>query len=230
MTRVRTGLNKGMRWVVGSGTHGCWLGLYELEKQIAIKPFVQPGMTVFDIGANAGFYTLAFSRLVGSEGSVWAFEPFAENANNLLRHMKVNQLDNVTLVQAALADQGGIMGFKVGKNHYTGTIAEEESYKVPALVLDELVETGVAPVPDVIKIDVEGAESLVLEGARRLLKSKKTTLFISLHGDEEKARCQKILDDLEYKIFMLDGSASNGRPLNDDVFTMPKEMFSRRRA
>ena len=48
VVRVRTGLNKGMRWIVGSGTHGCWLGTYESDKQQALKQFVKTGMTVFD--------------------------------------------------------------------------------------------------------------------------------------------------------------------------------------
>src|SRR5688572_27975846 len=71
--KVQSGINRGMKWIVGSSIHGCWLGTYELEKQPVIERFVRPGMTVFDIGANAGFYTLAFSRLVGEEGRVWAF-------------------------------------------------------------------------------------------------------------------------------------------------------------
>jgi len=220
--RVRAGLNKDMKWVKGSGIHSCWLGLYEPYKQRAIEPFVRPGMTVFDVGANAGFYTLAFSRLVGSDGCVLAFEPLAENVNNLLRHVRINRLDNVILVQAAIANRSGIEGFKVGEDNSTGSISGGETYKVPALTLDDLVEDKVACVPDVIKIDVEGAESLVLEGARKLLSAKKTTLFVALHGDEQKTRCRKLLGTLEYKIFLLDGSAlGNERLQNDDIYAVP---------
>lgn len=71
-----------MAWVVGSAPHGCWLGTYELEKQRTIMPFIKPGMTIFDIGAQAGFYTLLFSRLVGpSGGNPETDEIYAEYAS-----------------------------------------------------------------------------------------------------------------------------------------------------
>ena len=72
---VKDGLNKGARWIVGSSIHGCWLGTYESEKQNVVSKLVRPGMVVWDVGANAGFYTLAFARLVGNTGRVYAFEP-----------------------------------------------------------------------------------------------------------------------------------------------------------
>src|SRR5436853_6940153 len=66
---------KGCKWVVGSSIHGCWLGSFEFEKQQLFRQYVKPGMTVYDIGANVGFYTLLSSRLAGSEGAVYSFEP-----------------------------------------------------------------------------------------------------------------------------------------------------------
>jgi hypothetical protein len=65
---IQRGPARGMRWISGSATHGCWLGTYELPKQALVERLVRPGMTVYDIGAQAGFYTLVFSRLVGSAG------------------------------------------------------------------------------------------------------------------------------------------------------------------
>ena len=69
--RIRRGPAKGLRWIVGSATHGCWLGTYELDKQRVLERFVKHGMTVYDIGAQAGFYALVFSRLVGEAGGCW---------------------------------------------------------------------------------------------------------------------------------------------------------------
>lgn len=224
VVRVRSGLNKDMRWIVGSSVHGCWLGLYELEKQLAIEPFVKPGMTVFDIGANAGFYTLAFSRLVGSEGHVWAFEPFAENANNLLRHIRLNGLSNVTLMQTAVAGQSGMNGFRIGANNSTGQVSEEELYKVPTVSLDGLLESGTVPIPDVIKMDVEGAESSVLEGSKALIEAKRTTLFIAPHSEDEMIRCRKILESRGYWIFLLNSSTSGDQRSRDDIYALPKKM------
>jgi len=81
----------------------------------------------------------------------------------------------------------------------------------------------VVPAPDLIKIDVEGAEYLVLEGARLLLSQQKPMLFIALHGAEQKRRSQKALERLDYQIFDLDGSALNTPVLQDDeIYAMPK--------
>jgi protein-L-isoaspartate O-methyltransferase len=86
---IRHGPAKGMKWIAGSSTHGCWLGTYELEKQRVLARFISVGMTVYDIGAQAGFYTLFFSRLVGS-GKVYAIEPYAENTQYLLTHIRIS--------------------------------------------------------------------------------------------------------------------------------------------
>jgi hypothetical protein len=70
-------IRKGRRkaWLdFGSSNHGCWLGTYELDKQCALQRLVKLGITVYDIGSRAGFYTLFFSR-IATEGGVYAFEP-----------------------------------------------------------------------------------------------------------------------------------------------------------
>src|SRR5689334_1113570 len=72
---VLQGPLKGMRWTAGAHTHGCWLGSYELSKQQLFARTLKPGGVLYDIGANAGFYTLLGSRLLGPEGRVYAFEP-----------------------------------------------------------------------------------------------------------------------------------------------------------
>lgn len=222
VVRVRTGLNKGMRWIVGSGTHGCWLGTYESDKQQALKQFVKTGMTVFDIGANAGFYTLAFSRLVGAQGWVWAFEPSAGNAEYLLKHVALNRLHNVSLIQAAVSNKNGMTCFQTTGCHATGHMADTGQYRVPTVLLDGLIAENVVPVPDLIKMDVEGAESLVLDGARTLLGRNKTILFIALHGENQKQRCLDLLFSLAYRIFLLDGTEIRNAALPfDEIYALP---------
>jgi hypothetical protein len=77
--RIRQGKMKGMRWVAGSHTHGCWLGSYEFDKQVFMAERLRPGGVFLDIGAHVGFYTLLGSRLVGDEGKVISFEPCPRN-------------------------------------------------------------------------------------------------------------------------------------------------------
>src|SRR5579862_7724955 len=70
---------RGKKWVVGSGNHGCWLGSYEHDKQSLFQKTVRTGDIVYDVGANAGFYSLLASVLVGEKGQVYAFEPLPAN-------------------------------------------------------------------------------------------------------------------------------------------------------
>lgn len=220
---VRAGVNQGLRWIAGSSTHGCWLGHYEQEHQELLGRLTRPGMKVFDIGANAGFYTLAFSRLVGEDGHVWAFEPFAENASNLLRHLALNRIANVTLIQVAVADAHGVTGFRVAANNAQGLISSNgEDYLIPTVGLDALIAANTVPRPDLIKMDVEGAESRVLAGAQRLLEQGTATLVISLHGHEQTRACLSLLNQAGYQAFRLDGQpvAADGEYVGE-IYAMP---------
>src|SRR5262249_53966086 len=69
------GPNRGIYWIVGSATHGCWIGWYEWELAHKIRAACRPGMIAFDVGANVGYYTLLMSRAIGPSGLVYAFEP-----------------------------------------------------------------------------------------------------------------------------------------------------------
>jgi FkbM family methyltransferase len=219
---VRSGLNRGLKWIVGSSTHGCWLGTYETQKQSVIRRFVKTGMKVFDVGANAGFYTLAFARLVGDSGEVWAFEPFAAKADYLLKHRSLNGLGNVHVVQAAVADKPGLAGLRVTGDGSMGVLDEGAAYHVPTVSLDGLIASGALPEPDLIKMDVEGAESLVLDGARTLLGRNKTILFIALHGENQKQRCLDLLSLLAYRVFLLDGTELGDAALPfDEIYALP---------
>jgi FkbM family methyltransferase len=211
---VRSGINKGAQWIVGSSIHGCWLGTYEHDKQALVLELVQPDMIVWDIGANAGFYTLAFARIVGKSGRVYAFEPFAENANNLLRHVHLNGLENTKVIQAALADQSGLAAFSIGKSNAHGRISgKDTSYMVPTFAADDFIARFPKSLPQLIKIDVEGAETAVLSGAAQLLSTCGPDILLALHGEAQGRECREILHSRGYRIYYLDGSAADAGPL-----------------
>lgn len=67
---VLQGKLKGKKWIKGSSINGCWLGTYEFDKQQLFQDYVKPGMVIYDVGANAGFYTLLSSVLTGNSGKV----------------------------------------------------------------------------------------------------------------------------------------------------------------
>ncbi|MHB1300109.1 MAG: FkbM family methyltransferase [Burkholderiales bacterium] len=204
---VLRGVNKGYRWRVGSNIHGCWLGTYESDKQKLMSRLVKPGMIAYDIGANAGFYTLALARMVGGEGAVYAFEPYAENALNILEHLQLNRCHNATLYQAAVSDHISLSAFQVARSNSMGSLGEVGHYWVPTVAIDALIETANLPVPDIVKMDVEGAESSVFDGASKLLGMRKTIWIIALHGADQRKEIGRMLLDHGYGIYRLDGSA-----------------------
>lgn len=222
VVRVRSGINKGLRWVVGSSIHGCWLGHYEIEKQAIVRRLVTPGMKVFDVGANAGFYTLAFSRLVGKGGHVWAFEPLEANLQNLRRHVALNELANVTVVQAAVSGRAGVARFASGESNAMGRLAEGGSCDVKTVSLDEFcVQAGIDG-PDLIKLDIEGGESLALKGASRVIAQGKATILLALHGREHEKNCLPLLRAGRYVLQYLDGEPALDEPLRgDEIVAFP---------
>lgn len=195
VVRVRSGINRGFKWRVGSSTHSCWVGSYEGEKQAVISSMVRPGMTVWDIGANAGFYTLAFSRLVGPAGKVVAIEPDAHNVVNLLAHVRLNRIKNASVIQAAVSDRTGLHAF--GGDGEFASLVDSGGYLVSTVTVDGLAKK-LGP-PDVIKIDAEGAEASVLEGAINVLEQHKPVLFIALHSRAAFRACELVLRCCDYE-------------------------------
>jgi len=223
VVRVCSGINKGMKWIVGSSTHGCWLGSYEVDKQMVVGRLVKPGMVAYDIGANAGFYTLAFARLVTERGQVWAFEPLARNIHYLRAHAAMNRLGNVHVVQAAVADEMGLVGLDVTGDGSMGVLGRKNGYLVPTVALDELIDSGALPEPDLIKMDVEGAESMVFEGARRLLARRHVVLLVACHSAKQRELCQTALRANRYRIFYMNGEEHRAPVLDvDEIYAVPQ--------
>lgn len=104
---ILQGKLSGKKWVVGSSTHGCWVGSYEYEKRLAFEKIVSENSVVFDIGAHVGFYTLLASVLVKEKGQVFAFEPSIRNSLYLKEHLRINHIANVKVIQAAVAAHDG---------------------------------------------------------------------------------------------------------------------------
>lgn len=227
---IAMGPLKGMRWRVGSSIHGCWLGTYETVKMRVIGRWLRPGITVYDIGANAGMYTLLSSRAVGPRGRVYAFEPLGQNAMNLVSHVLLNNLDNVVVAQAALSGETGLAFFAPSGSNAMGRLADgPTAYLVPTYSMDGLTGLCGFPMPDVVKMDVEGAESRVLSGAKAVLSHRSAVWFIALHGSTQRRRCQDILMSFGYRIFTLDGGEVTGRLADireDEIYALHDELAS----
>jgi len=96
-------------------------------------------MFVYDIGANVGFYTLLASGLVGSKGLVVAFEPAPKNIDFLKRHLSINNLSNVLVVESAVSDKDGYEYFDKGPNESMGRLKTDGDIQVKTLTLDHFI-------------------------------------------------------------------------------------------
>jgi FkbM family methyltransferase len=207
---VLSGQLRGARWVVGRGTEGCWLGTYEPLTRMWLSSLLGPGRVAFDVGANVGFFTLLASRLVGSSGSVVAFEPMPSNVAALRRHVELNQVRNVTIFEAAISDHPGTARFSPSGNPSMGRLAESGNLEVETVSLDGLIGGGVVPEPDLLKIDVEGAEMQVLQGGLRCLREKRPAVVLSAHGWRLFEECRELLEGLDYVLDVAKDGSEDG--------------------
>jgi FkbM family methyltransferase len=167
----------------------------------ALRPVVGEDAVCVDAGANIGIHSLGMSHLA-PQGHVYAFEPSPGAFDWLQRNLSQNGVTNVTAVQSALSDRVGTIGFHDVPFFTAGSFtAEEGSYlgsgavgsnlvEVPCTTLDTFVEAHRVQRVDVVKIDVEGAELAVLDGAQRTLADHRPVVVMefnsfgfSMHND-----------------------------------------------
>jgi FkbM family methyltransferase len=202
---ILQGKLRGKKWIVGSGQHGSWLGSYEYDKQILFQQIVTEGSVVYDVGAHSGFYTLLASVLVGTSGKVVAFEPHPRNLRYLKDHLQLNHIQNVTVIEAALSDSCGEMFFE--GSAFLGHLSSQGDIQVKTVAIDELINREQIPIPDFIKIDVEGAELLALSGAKQTLSKVHPTIILATHGAEVHQQCCDFLTSLGYSLKAINGGS-----------------------
>jgi FkbM family methyltransferase len=195
---------RGKRWIVRSSFESCWLGVYEQEKQSAFSAAIRPGAVVYDVGANVGFYTLLAAKLTGPTGRVYSFEPLPRNLQFLNRHVALNGLNNVRVFAGAVADRPGVARFDDSGIPEMAHIAADGALEVATFQLDDLLEKGAIRPPNVIKIDVEGAEVEVLKGAQRLLAQNRPRLLLATHGPDVHRDSCALLQSMGYRVESLD--------------------------
>jgi len=159
---------------------------WNAEEYAALKACVTPGATVLDVGANVGAYTLLLATWVGDKGHVHAFEPATASRAGLARHVAINGLaDRVTIRCEAVSNAAGTRRFIESGTDGGNRIARPsdlDTIEVPAVSIDEYCSRCRLS-PDVIKIDVEGAELDALRGARQTIVRCGASLavFVELH-------------------------------------------------
>ena len=190
--------------------HSGLSALYSGNERIHQKCFsrlINPGDTVIDVGANWGVHTLLMSKLVGPSGRVIAIEPDPNAVSDLRFNQRLNGCENITVNQVAAADSEGEIALYLAKSSSLNTIESDrqqaglsEKLMVKVTRLDSIVEDLKLGNLCLIKIDVEGAESQVLQGAESILRNQRPYFVIDLHTPEQDLSVAGILIAHRYRL------------------------------
>ena len=208
--RVVVGPLKGCKFILGSlagegGGASVYFGLMEPGQSAVVLEKLHTGGRFFDIGANVGYYTLLASRVVGEQGEVVAVEPLPRNLEMLRQHLNINRVENVDVAQAAVSDSSGKAFFSEGDSTATGMLEPRGGIEVDTITLDEL--SNRFGDPDMIKIDVEGAEERVLARAEKTLM-RKPRILLSIHSDALRTNCLGALRSRGYMCMPIEGGSA----------------------
>lgn len=149
--------------------------VWSKEETLVLKKHLKTGNTFVDVGAHIGYFTVLAADLVGPSGHVYAFEPNPRSFNLLQKNIRVNKFKNVTLFNKAVTNKVGELNLyanrlNTGDTRISKPDFESKAIKVKTTTLDIELKGKTA---DFIKIDVQGAEPLVIEGAETTLRSNK---------------------------------------------------------
>ena len=202
--RIVRGLARGYRIYASPAENLSYLlGTAEPHLQKIIRQYVFVGDTVYDIGANLGYVSLSLARQVGPHGRVIAFEPVPRNLGFLRQTVAVNGLRTVTIFDSAASDHHGQAIIRMTANLSTPSLVwhrndpSSSELTINTVAIDDLVQSGEIAPPKFVKIDVEGAEGLVLRGMRNTIASSKPVLVVEC-SDIGRETTWNLLRDLGY--------------------------------
>ena len=181
------------------------------------------GAVVWDIGAHFGYHSFSFASLVGDSGQVYAFEPNPFNGKRFRMHLEKNpiQAKRITLNPIALSDADGpttfvfsddVDGSSSSGSHLegaivplaAGTYAKFKHEAVECLTIDSFIAKTGARIPQFVKVDVEGAEMMVLRGGKAFFAQHRPVIFMEVHNILLMHAVQAFFIDLGYSVKVLD--------------------------
>ncbi len=218
-----------------------WHGGHAQEESAYFKLFLKPGMVVVDAGANFGELTLIAAKQVGPTGHVYSFEPVPSIFQVLNRNIVANGFNHVHAQNTGLHEAPGKLQIyeangvdAAGENNeglgtfFPTPLRSKPAGEVPLETLDEFVKTHEITRLDLLKVDVEGSEWCLFQGARNTLNRFKPCLVFELNretcvasGHSPEALLQ-MLESFGYQFFKLDGSTPLPDPLPDMINVLGK--------
>lgn len=210
------------------------------EPELAyLEKILSPGKVFVDVGANYGVYALVASKLVGETGKVLAFEPTTRSFAILRQNIELNGSLNVDAFQVALTDTRGKAWLNYGWDpvgNWLGAkpLEKKPGEEVQAESLDQLLEENGVGHVDVIKIDVEGAEELVLRGAGRCLTTHSPVVVFEFNPGCARRLglspwgARDLLESLGYEFVVLGKCATSdnpeSRPAYFNIVAIPRNL------
>lgn len=210
MTLARAGPagNRFCMWLDPMAYSDFIFGAYEPGCVRALRKHLSEGSICVDVGANLGYFSILMSQIVGKRGRIIALEPMPDTVETLRENIGMNGLENVIVIEAAASDGSGSVQLLSGASERTAKTASIVGYRLEEPARTTLVRSirlddyfaGSTQFPDLIKIDVEGAELAVLKGARETIAKGRPTLIVEIHrwGSPESRDVWDLLSELGY--------------------------------
>lgn len=159
-------------------------GLFEEDLTHVVNKIIKRGDTVIDVGANIGYYSVIFSKLVGEGGNVISFEPTNHYMNVLKMNLEANNVSNVKIIKAGLSDKNQNLEIHIEGStatfHNPKNITPATKEIVQLTTLDEFIENHPLKKIDFIKVDIDGHEPIFLKGAWKTLEKYNPIIILEV--------------------------------------------------
>ena len=190
-----------LRWRIDSLTSQTHLlGSYDIDTQEVFRRFLKNGSVVYDIGAHVGFFSLYCGLLVAPDGRVIAFEPDSAARASLQRQVVENPNLRVEVLPYAVSNHSGTLFLDTSCGSSQAFVSENGSVSVVAKTIDSLVQQQCIPPPTLLKIDVEGHEYAVLEGALETIRRWRPVVVCDYNEGDTLGTVKQLLSPLGYEI------------------------------
>lgn len=199
---------------------------YEEFETDIVKKIIHKDDVVIDVGANIGYYTLIFSRLVGNKGKVFAFEPEPNNFNLLQKNVKINGYENVVIINKAVSNKMEKIKLYIDDENQGGhtlspTKTKSKSIQIEAVTLDNYFKNDSNKIK-FIKMDIEGSEARTMDGMKNMLNNNNelqmmvefNPYLLNKSGSDPEKYLYSFMK-FDYKIFEMD--KKNRKVLNAEI-------------
>ena len=236
---VLAGPAKGLRFQIrmSAGEFSLLTGSYERDELEASLAICRPGSTVWDCGTHIGFFTAAFARAVGKDGAVIGFEPDPYSRGRAEANLRLNQLSNASIHGFAVGAPSGTVSFVTTGNqtsHLLGTYVggkelqgvekpkSDDVIEVQCISPNEALEKYGFPAPDIIKLDLEGAEVDALAHIDQVIAATRPILVVEVHNPDAEVAVLQFAKRCGYAIqSLVVGEAVTDHPVPRHVVCRP---------